>query len=136
VYDNSDRIVCADWPQHIAFSPCQHQCMTPECVQDVAQCVDRKRVHLSSCFRLLNTDGMLCRDLGQQVAQLLGCTACPGSTHPAGFCLNTRCSIHKSSHMLSRDLGKRVAQLLGCTTWSGGGPGMMEAATLGVPPHI
>ena len=27
--------------------------------------------------------------------------------------------------------GARVAQLLGCTTWSGGGPGMMEAATIG-----
>ncbi|DBA76000.1 TPA: hypothetical protein ACH3X2_008930 [Trebouxia sp. C0005] len=29
------------------------------------------------------------------------------------------------------DLGQRVAELLGCTTWSGGGPGMMEAATAG-----
>jgi hypothetical protein len=28
-------------------------------------------------------------------------------------------------------LGRNVAQLLGCTTWSGGGPGMMEAATIG-----
>ncbi|KAL4854982.1 ADP-dependent ribose-1-phosphate kinase [Chlorella vulgaris] len=28
-------------------------------------------------------------------------------------------------------LGRDVAQLLGCTTWSGGGPGMMEAATIG-----
>ncbi|CAK0780061.1 hypothetical protein CVIRNUC_004926 [Coccomyxa viridis] len=28
-------------------------------------------------------------------------------------------------------LGRDVAKLLGCTTWSGGGPGMMEAATLG-----
>ena len=32
----------------------------------------------------------------------------------------------------ARSLGKEVAQLLGCTTWSGGGPGMMQAATLGV----
>lgn len=31
----------------------------------------------------------------------------------------------------ARTLGRQVAQLLGCTTWSGGGPGMMEAATLG-----
>ncbi len=30
-------------------------------------------------------------------------------------------------------LGRDVAKLLGCTTWSGGGPGMMEAATLGAP---
>ncbi len=30
------------------------------------------------------------------------------------------------------DLGQRVAELLGCTTWSGGGPGMMEAATAGI----
>ena len=30
------------------------------------------------------------------------------------------------------ELGQQVAQLLGCTTWSGGGPGMMEAATAGV----
>ena len=30
-------------------------------------------------------------------------------------------------------LGRDVARLLGCTTWSGGGPGMMEAATLGAP---
>lgn len=29
------------------------------------------------------------------------------------------------------ELGRDVAQLLDCTTWSGGGPGMMEAATLG-----
>ncbi len=29
------------------------------------------------------------------------------------------------------ELGKQVAELLGCTTWSGGGPGMMEAATAG-----
>ncbi|KAL3140309.1 hypothetical protein ABBQ38_004574 [Trebouxia sp. C0009 RCD-2024] len=29
------------------------------------------------------------------------------------------------------ELGRQVAQLLGCTTWSGGGPGMMEAATAG-----
>jgi predicted Rossmann-fold nucleotide-binding protein len=29
------------------------------------------------------------------------------------------------------ELGREVARLLGCTTWSGGGPGMMEAATLG-----
>eukprot|EP00899_Mesostigma_viride_P009171 jgi/Mesvir1/18255/Mv09528-RA.1 len=29
------------------------------------------------------------------------------------------------------DLGRDVANLLGVTTWSGGGPGMMEAATLG-----
>lgn len=29
------------------------------------------------------------------------------------------------------ELGKQVSQLLGCTTWSGGGPGMMEAATAG-----
>ncbi|KAL0055474.1 hypothetical protein WJX82_000862 [Trebouxia sp. C0006] len=29
------------------------------------------------------------------------------------------------------ELGQRVAELLGCTTWSGGGPGMMEAATAG-----
>lgn len=29
------------------------------------------------------------------------------------------------------ELGQQVAQLLGCTTWSGGGPGMMEAATAG-----
>ncbi|KAL4458429.1 hypothetical protein ABPG75_013294 [Micractinium tetrahymenae] len=29
------------------------------------------------------------------------------------------------------ELGREVAALLGCTTWSGGGPGMMEAATLG-----
>jgi uncharacterized protein (TIGR00730 family) len=28
-------------------------------------------------------------------------------------------------------LGRDVANLLGCTTWSGGGPGMMEAATQG-----
>ncbi len=31
----------------------------------------------------------------------------------------------------ARRLGRDVAQLLGCTTWSGGGPGMMQAATLG-----
>ena len=31
----------------------------------------------------------------------------------------------------ARTLGRDVAKLLGCTTWSGGGPGMMEAATLG-----
>ncbi|CAL8468805.1 g8346 [Coccomyxa elongata] len=31
----------------------------------------------------------------------------------------------------ARQLGADVARLLGCTTWSGGGPGMMEAATLG-----
>ena len=30
------------------------------------------------------------------------------------------------------ELGRQVAELLGCTTWSGGGPGMMEAATAGV----
>ncbi len=30
------------------------------------------------------------------------------------------------------ELGQRVAELLGCTTWSGGGPGMMEAATAGI----
>lgn len=30
------------------------------------------------------------------------------------------------------ELGRQVAQLLHCTTWSGGGPGMMEAATAGV----
>lgn len=29
------------------------------------------------------------------------------------------------------ELGREVANLLSCTTWSGGGPGMMEAATLG-----
>lgn len=29
------------------------------------------------------------------------------------------------------ELGKQVSELLGCTTWSGGGPGMMEAATSG-----
>eukprot|EP00887_Chlorella_sp_A99_P006297 scaffold3.g6297.t1 len=29
------------------------------------------------------------------------------------------------------DLGRGVAHQLGCTTWSGGGPGMMEAATVG-----
>lgn len=32
------------------------------------------------------------------------------------------------------ELGKQVAELLGCTTWSGGGPGMMEAATAGKAP--
>lgn len=32
------------------------------------------------------------------------------------------------------ELGREVAALLGCTTWSGGGPGMMEAATIGVSP--
>ncbi len=31
----------------------------------------------------------------------------------------------------SRVLGAAVAKLLNCTTWTGGGPGMMEAATLG-----
>jgi len=31
----------------------------------------------------------------------------------------------------SRTLGAAVAKLLNCTTWTGGGPGMMEAATLG-----
>ena len=31
----------------------------------------------------------------------------------------------------AQTLGRDVAKLLGCTTWSGGGPGMMEAATLG-----
>jgi sugar/nucleoside kinase (ribokinase family)/predicted Rossmann-fold nucleotide-binding protein len=31
----------------------------------------------------------------------------------------------------SRALGAAVAELLNCTTWTGGGPGMMEAATLG-----
>lgn len=31
----------------------------------------------------------------------------------------------------SRVLGATVAKLLNCTTWTGGGPGMMEAATLG-----
>jgi sugar/nucleoside kinase (ribokinase family)/predicted Rossmann-fold nucleotide-binding protein len=31
----------------------------------------------------------------------------------------------------SRVLGAAVAKLLHCTTWTGGGPGMMEAATLG-----
>ena len=30
------------------------------------------------------------------------------------------------------ELGRQVAELLECTTWSGGGPGMMEAATAGV----
>jgi predicted Rossmann-fold nucleotide-binding protein len=35
----------------------------------------------------------------------------------------------------ARQLGAQVAALLGCTTWSGGGPGMMEAATLGAPPQ-
>ena len=37
----------------------------------------------------------------------------------------------------ARALGRDVAKLLGCTTWSGGGPGMMEAATLGecLPSH-
>lgn len=34
----------------------------------------------------------------------------------------------------ARELGRQVAELLGCTTWSGGGPGMMESATLGHPP--
>ena len=37
------------------------------------------------------------------------------------------------------ELGKQVAELLGCTTWSGGGPGMMEAATAGhklSPPRV
>jgi predicted Rossmann-fold nucleotide-binding protein len=29
------------------------------------------------------------------------------------------------------DLGREVSQLLGSTTWSGGGPGMMEAASQG-----
>lgn len=29
------------------------------------------------------------------------------------------------------ELGRDVAALLGCTTWSGGGPGMMQAATEG-----
>ena len=29
------------------------------------------------------------------------------------------------------ELAARVSQLLGCTTWTGGGPGMMQAATLG-----
>jgi len=29
------------------------------------------------------------------------------------------------------DLGRDVSKLLGCTTWSGGGPGMMEAASHG-----
>lgn len=33
----------------------------------------------------------------------------------------------------ARTLGRDVAKLLGCTTWSGGGPGMMEAATIGDP---
>ncbi len=36
----------------------------------------------------------------------------------------------------ARHLGADVARLLGCTTWSGGGPGMMEAATLGNPPLL
>jgi hypothetical protein len=31
----------------------------------------------------------------------------------------------------AHELGRQVARLLGCTTWSGGGPGMMEAATRG-----
>ena len=31
----------------------------------------------------------------------------------------------------AESLGRAVAQLLGCTSWSGGGPGMMQAATLG-----
>ena len=31
----------------------------------------------------------------------------------------------------SRELGKMVSQLLGTPTWTGGGPGMMEAASLG-----
>lgn len=31
----------------------------------------------------------------------------------------------------ARALGADVAKLLGCTTWTGGGPGMMEAATKG-----
>ena len=35
----------------------------------------------------------------------------------------------------ARALGRDVAKLLGCTTWSGGGPGMMEAATLGEAPQ-
>ena len=35
----------------------------------------------------------------------------------------------------ARQLGADVARLLGCTTWSGGGPGMMEAATLGAHPQ-
>lgn len=34
----------------------------------------------------------------------------------------------------ARQLGADVARQLGATTWSGGGPGMMEAATLGVIP--
>lgn len=29
------------------------------------------------------------------------------------------------------DLGRDVSRLLGSTTWSGGGPGMMEAASVG-----
>ena len=34
------------------------------------------------------------------------------------------------------ELGKQVAELLGCTTWSGGGPGMMCAATTGKLPPL
>lgn len=37
-----------------------------------------------------------------------------------------------SPHFIrSRELGKMVAELLGSPTWTGGGPGMMEAASLG-----
>lgn len=34
----------------------------------------------------------------------------------------------------ARELGRDVAKLLGVTTWSGGGPGMMQAASLGAHP--
>ena len=34
-------------------------------------------------------------------------------------------------HASARALGKAVSELLGSPTWTGGGPGMMEAATLG-----
>ena len=81
-------------------------------------------------------------DLASSNCCLLSVVALSTFTLPAALplCIGMMCIDVRSGESimipLLRDLGKRVAQLLGCTTWSGGGPGMMEAATLGVPPHI
>ena len=96
-------------------------------------------LHLPAYWTMLGKRGLVVPSICTPSLSKLG-RICYWGLYTSWACLPGRGVVYYGSARLKDDsphwirsweLGRDVASLLGVTTWSGGGPGMMQASTLG-----
>ncbi|KAE9612528.1 putative LOG family protein [Lupinus albus] len=110
------QLFCRTEKNRIGFKFSKHKAIqrgTFISKQEPAELDDRKspneiREEIKQCYELINR-------LGRGVLYLGSARMAPGHSH----------------YVQAQELAKEIANLLDCTTWSGAGPGLMDAVTQG-----